>query len=111
MRVTGADRAMFVPEITKEIPAATINQNLGYLLNITYTPTSEGSHEAKIVLYDGGLEGSIAVTLQGEALPMPAFTTLTALEPTDVTSTTYTARWINRVHWHSIFYKEESYER
>ncbi|MBD5195959.1 MAG: hypothetical protein HDS89_00695 [Bacteroidales bacterium] len=93
VRVTGVDRAMFVPEITKEIPAATINQNLGYLLNITYTPTSEGSHEAKIVLYDGGLEGSIAVTLQGEALPMPTFTTLTALEPTDVTSTTYTARW------------------
>lgn len=93
VRVTGTDRAMFVPEITKEIPAATINQNLGYLLNITYTPTSVGLHEAKIVLYDGGLEGSIAVTLQGEALPMPTFTTLTALEPTDVTATSYTAHW------------------
>lgn len=93
VRVTGTDRAMFVPEITKEIPAATINQNQGYLLNITYTPTAVGLHEAKIVLYDGGLTGSIAVTLKGEALPMPTFTTLTALQPTDVTANSYTAHW------------------
>lgn len=93
VRVTGTDRAMFVPEITKEIPAATINQNQGYLLNITYTPTAVGLHEAKIVLYDGGLTGSIAVTLKGEALPMPTFITLTALQPTDVTANSYTAHW------------------
>lgn len=93
VRVTGTDRAMFEPEITKEIPAATINQNQGYLLNIKYTPSGTGIHEAKIVLYDGGLEGSIAVTLKGEALPMPTFTTLTALEPADVSSSSYTARW------------------
>ncbi len=93
VRVTGTDRAMFVPEITKEIPAATINQNQGYLLNVTYTPTAVGLHEAKIVLYDGGLTGSIAVTLKGEALPMPTFTTLTALQPTDVTANSYTAHW------------------
>lgn len=93
VRVTGTDRTMFVPEITKEIPAATINQNQGYLLNITYTPAAVGQHEAKIVLYDGGLSGSIAVTLKGEALPMPTFTTLTALQPTDVTANSYTAHW------------------
>lgn len=95
VRVTGTDRALFVPEITREIPAATINQNQGYLLNITYSPTSEGEHEAKIVLYDGGLPDgySIAVDLRGEALPMPEFTTLTALDPEDVTANGYTARW------------------
>lgn len=93
VRVSGADKNMFVPEITKEIPAATINQNQGYLLNITYTPTAVGRHEAKIMLYDGGLTGSIAVTLKGEALPMPTFTTLTALQPTDVTANSYTAHW------------------
>ncbi len=93
VRVSGADRAMFVPEITREIPAATINQNRGYLLNITYTPTAVRRHKAKIMLYDGGLTGSIAVTLKGEALPMPTFTTLTALQPTDVTANSYTAHW------------------
>lgn len=93
VRVTGADRSMFVPEVTSEIPAATINQNQGYLLNITYTPASVGQHEAKIVLYDGGISGSIAVTLKGEALAMPTFTTLTALAPTDLTDNSYTAHW------------------
>lgn len=93
VRVTGTDKAMFVPEITKEIPAATINQNQGYLLNITYTPTAVGRHEAKIVLYDGGLTGSIAVTLKGEALAMPVLTKLTALQPTDLTANSYTAHW------------------
>lgn len=93
VRVTGADRGMFVPDVTKEIPAATINQNLGYLLRITYTPTATGKHEAMIILYDGGIDGSIVVNLQGEALPVPSFTTLTALPPVDVTTTSYTARW------------------
>ncbi len=93
VRVTGTNKDLFVPEITKEIPAATINQNQGYLLNITYTPTEVGTHTAKIVLYDGGIEGSIAVTLTGEALEMPTFTTLTALQPTDLTDNSYTANW------------------
>ncbi len=95
VRVTGASRAMFVPEVTAEIPAATINQNQWYLLNITYTPTAIGTHTAKIVLYDGGLPDgqNIAVTLKGEALAMPSFTTLTALQPTDLTDNSYTAHW------------------
>lgn len=93
VRVSGADRALFVPEVTREIPAATINQNQGYLLNITYSPLSVGRHEASIVLYDGGIEGSIKVILQGEALDVPQMTALTALDPTDLTSTSYTARW------------------
>lgn len=93
--VSGADKDCFIPEITKEIPAATINQNQGYLLNITYKPTSIGKHQAKISLMDGGLpeDKVIAVTLTGECLAVPTFTTLTALDPTDVTSTGYTARW------------------
>lgn len=95
VRMIGADKAMFVPEITGEIPAATINQNQGYLLNITYTPTGTGQHDAAILLYDGGLPSgyNIRVSLLGEALPMPTFTTLTALQPTDVTANSYTAHW------------------
>lgn len=95
VRMIGIDKAMFVPEITGEIPAATINQNQGYLLNITYTPTGTGQHDAAILLYDGGLPSgyNIRVSLLGEALPMPTFTTLTALQPTDVTANSYTAHW------------------
>lgn len=95
VRVVGADAACFIPEVTKEIPAATINQNQGYLLNITYCPTAVGTHEAKIILLDGGMpdDYNCAVTLRGEALEMPEFTPLSASAPTDLTSEGYTARW------------------
>ena len=39
------------------------------------------------------IEGSIKVDLQGEALDAPQMTALPALEPSDMTETSYTARW------------------
>ncbi len=94
VRVVGDDKACFIPEVTS-IPAATMNQNKGFLLNIAYTPTAIGRHEAKVVLYDGGLPGgeNIAVTLFGEALPRPDLSTLHALAATDVSDNSYTANW------------------
>ena len=90
--MAGSGKNNFISSV-KSIPAATINQNQGYLMSIRYQPTSVGVHEAKVTLYDGGIQGSIAVTLRGEALEKPVFTTLTALQPVDVTSTGYTACW------------------
>lgn len=92
LRVVGTDRSCFVPEVTS-IPASVINQNGGYLLNIVYMPGATGKHEAKLTLYDGGLEGSVVVNLLGEALERPDMTPLRALAATDVTSTGYTANW------------------
>lgn len=92
LRIVGANRTFFTPEVTS-IPATTINQNGGYLLNIVYNPTATGTHEAKLTLYDGGLEGSIVVNLRGEALEVPQLATLTALPATDVTDNGYTANW------------------
>ncbi len=90
--MAGSGKNNFVSSV-KSIPAATINQNQGYLMSIKYQPTTVGVHEAKVTLYDGGIQGSIAVTLRGEALEKPTFTTLTALQPIDVTPTGYTACW------------------
>ena len=92
--VSGTGRANFQPAVTS-IPASTLNQNQGYMLSITYSPTEIGAHTAKISLFDGGLADDrvISVTIQGESLPMPEFTTLTALEPADLTADGYTARW------------------
>lgn len=92
LRVAGTDRAYFIPEVTS-IPASTINQDGGYLLNITYLPQATGTHEAKLTLYDGGIEGSIAVTLRGEALEVPQLQALNALPATDVSDNGYTANW------------------
>ncbi len=94
VRVSGTDKAYFVPEVTS-IPAATMNQNLGYLLNITYLPQTEGKHEAKVILYDGGLPDgqTIVVNLKGESLPVPQLTALTAFPATGISDNEYTANW------------------
>lgn len=92
LRVAGTNSSYFKVE-TGSIPALTMNQNGGYLLNITYLPQSVGSHEAKLTLYDGGLEGSIVVNLYGEALEVPVMTALNALPATNVSDTGYTANW------------------
>ncbi len=92
VRVVGQDKKYFIPEVSS-IPAATMNQNGGYLLNITYMPGREGPHEASLALYDGGIPGSIAVNLTGEGVMMPDLPPLTALEPVDVSGNRYTARW------------------
>lgn len=92
LRVVGTNSAYFKAETTS-IPAATMNQNGGYLLNITYLPEATGTHEAKLTLYDGGLPSSIVVELRGEALDVPQMYALNALPATDVTETGYTANW------------------
>lgn len=89
---SGANRGVFTAETTS-IPAATMNQNQGYLLGITYAPTAVGSHEAKVTLYDGGIDASIAVTLHGEALERPEMGVLTAYPPLDLTDNSYIATW------------------
>lgn len=90
--VSGTDRDYFKAETT-EIPAATLNAS-GYLLEISYKPTVTGKHEAKLVLYDGGLDGSVVVNLSGEALDVPEFTALQALEATNITDSGYRANWL-----------------
>ncbi len=92
LRVVGADKSCFIPEVSS-IPATIMNQNGGCLLNITYLPAATGSHDAKLTLYDGGIEGSIVVALRGEALAVPEMTALHALPASDVTETGYTAHW------------------
>ena len=92
VRVSGTDRNSFIPETTV-IPHSTMNASGGYLLNILYRPTAVGSHQARLILYDGGIDGSIAVDLRGEALPVPEMSTLRALAPEDISDGGYTARW------------------
>lgn len=120
VRVVGANRSSFRLDVS-EIPAPTLNSAGGYMLDITYLPQETGKHEAKLTLYDGGLEGSVAVTLKGEALPVPELTALTALDATDVTSNSYVANWnaaegiadyytVTRVRYNGDNQETETYE-
>ena len=94
LSISGRDRSMFrvaVPNIT----SGQLNATGLYRLTVFYTPTTQGQHEASLVIYDGGLPdgATVAVSLRGEGCPVPQLSTLTAYEATDITSDSYLASW------------------
>lgn len=90
--ITGANKALFSVS-TRSIPAANVNSEDGFWLSVTYKPTTEGSHEARLIVSDGGIEGSLGVSLLGRACPIPTLHAFEALPPENVTDNSYTARW------------------
>ncbi len=92
LTVYSGDKAMFsIPART--IPATLVNSADGYWLTVTYTPTATGEHTTRLLISDGGLDGSRGITLRGECLDVPQLGVCTALDATDITSTSYTANW------------------
>lgn len=94
VRITGTDKDLFEVSMTS-IPAYEVCRENGCLFNVIYKPTREGSHEAKLMLYDGGfpIGGDVAVKLEGRAYPIPSLSTLTAYDATDLDDMSYTANW------------------
>ncbi len=90
--VTGTDRNYFTVE-TKSINSSLVNSEAGYWLAVTYQPTAIGTHQAKIIVSDGGITGSRGIELIGECLPVPTLTAFKALPPSDITSDSYVANW------------------
>ena len=43
----------------------------GYPLEVTYTPTSLGEHQAKLLLSDGGMTGSVGVEIKARCVEKP----------------------------------------
>ena len=90
--VYSGDSGMF--DISAEIlPAYLVCSPDGYWLNVSCEPTKLGSLKSKLLISGGGLEESRTVTLLAECLERPVLGTCTAMEPTDITSTSYTANW------------------
>lgn len=90
--VTGTDKAMFSID-TKTIDAALVNAEGGYFLPVTYKPTALGSHTAKLIISDGGIDGSRGVLLKGECLEVPKLTAPVATPASDITEESYVANW------------------
>ncbi|MDE6199308.1 MAG: endonuclease [Muribaculaceae bacterium] len=90
--LTGADKAMFSID-TKTIDAALINAEGGYFLPVTYKPTALGSHTAKLIISDGGIDGSRGVLLKGECLEVPTLSAPVATSASDITEESYVANW------------------
>ena len=69
------------------------NSAEGYPLTITYTPTAVGDHTSRLLISDGGLVGSVGVELRARCAEVPVLTTLTALDASNITGSSYTANW------------------
>ena len=90
--LSGTDRAMFKLGATTVSPYQ-LNHTKVFLLPITFSPATKGEKTANLLLYDGGLQGSIKVLLRGEGCEVPTLSRLTAYEATEVTAESYTANW------------------
>ena len=86
------DAAMFKAQV-KSISASNANKDDGYMLRITYTPTAVGNHSARLLISDGGLTGSVGVSLKAACLNVPSLSQLTAFAASEVTETSYRASW------------------
>ena len=69
------------------------NSEGGYMLTVTYTPTQLGEHRTRLVFSDGGITGSYGIWLKAECLEAPNLSTPVALEPLEITDSTYIAAW------------------
>ena len=92
LSLSGSDRSMFTLGATSVTPAQ-LNTTKTFLVPVLFTPTALGEKTANLVIYDGGLSGSILVTLRGEGCEQPTLSTLTAYEATNVTDVSYVANW------------------
>jgi endonuclease I len=86
------DYAMFSSAVSS-IPAASVNATDGYKLRLLYNPTAIGSHTAHLLLSDGGLTGSVGITLNARCLPVPSLAAVKALPADNISSTGYRANW------------------
>ena len=87
-----ADFKMFSIPVTTIERAAAVSAE-GYPLTITYTPTEVGKHTANLLIYNGGITGSVGVTLTAECKEAPSLFAVTALPATEIADGGYTASW------------------
>ncbi len=94
LNLIGLNRSLFSLS-TDQINGSLCNSESGTYATVTYTPNATGSHSARISITDGSipLGQSYDIWLTAECLPKPVLSTLTATAPTDVTPSTYVARW------------------
>ncbi len=79
---------------TTAIPAVLANTDQGYELEVTYSPTTiSEAHTASLVIYDGGLTGSIEASLYARSIAEESITPPVALEASNISATGFRANW------------------
>ena len=86
------DTELFVPSVTS-IDRTLANSIDGYPLTVTYTPNAIGQHRTRLIFSDGGITGSFGIWLTAECLEEPVLSTPVALEPEEITDTSFVAVW------------------
>jgi endonuclease I len=67
--------------------------NAGVMVTMSYKPTSIGTHVGSVLVYDGGILGSVKVNLSGRTIPVDSLKAPVPLAASSISSTTFTANW------------------
>lgn len=96
LTVAGTNKSYFSISQTA-ISASAVNAPSGTWITVSYTPTSTGSHTARLIVNFNGQvpdePGGRVVNLIGQSLPVPTLSALTANSATEVTDSSFRANW------------------
>ncbi len=67
--------------------------NAGVMVTMTYKPTTIGLHTGSVLVFDGGILGSVKVNLTGRAILIDSLKAPVPLAASGITSTAFTANW------------------
>lgn len=67
--------------------------NSGSQVTLTYCPAHIGKHEGSVLVYDGGIQGSVKVNLSGTCIPKDSLLPPVPLMASEITSKSFTANW------------------
>lgn len=70
-----------------------VQANAGVQVKMTYQPTTTGNHVGSVLVYDGGILGSVKVNLSGTAIPLDSLKAPVPQAASEITATTFTANW------------------
>jgi hypothetical protein len=69
--------------------------NAGVQVTMSYKPTAIGTHVGSVLVYDGGILGSVKVNLSGRTIPVDSLKAPIPQAATSISATTFTANWNN----------------
>jgi hypothetical protein len=67
--------------------------NNGYQLSMSYIPTTAGDHTASLLIYDGGIQGSVKVNMRAKAIPVDSLLPPLVLPASNLGANGFTANW------------------
>jgi len=79
--------ASAVKSVTKD------QANAGVMVTMSYKPTAIGNHIGSVLVYDGGILGSVKVNLSGKAIPLDSLKAPVPIAASSISSVAFTANW------------------